>query len=836
MVQSNLERLVIGNRFLPPHIEDQTPIASDVLDFDHGSGSIIERILFNHRPVILCICLAVTIFLGIQATQVKLKASFDEMVPSRQPFILNYLRHKDELQSQGNAIRIAVQANNGTIIDAHYLEMLKEINDKIYLISNVDRPSMTSLWTSSTRWLAVTSQGIDDGVVIDGQYDGSPEELSVVAKNIAKTGKVGELVSNDYTSSMVYVPLLQYDGLTGKNIDYGELARTFNQIRTQYASRGVTLHIIGFAMVVGDMINGIGKVFSFFAISALIATCMLFWFTRCVRSALLVVSASIIAVVWQMGILSLLGFYLTPYSVLVPFLVFAIGMSHGAQKMNGVMQDIGRGAHPLIAARFTFRRLFLAGFAALVCDAASFAVLLAIDIRAIHELALLASIGVAILIFTNLIMLPIILSYVGVSKQAAIRSLRDENSLNSPRAQHPIWNFLVKFTTKRYAVSAIAISVILGGVGLDVGRHVQVGDLAPGAPELRQDSQYNRDNVYILDHYTTSTDTMVAMVDTVPNGCVAYPVLYTVKKLAWQLDQMPEVQSTSSLGTYDSGLTMMMNENSPKWYDLPLNQPFLSNLWSYTPLSLANFKCNFMPLYIFLRDHRAATLTAVVDTTEKFIANPLNRSPDFKISLVGGNAGIEAATNIVISKADDIMLLLVYITVVIFCFIVFRSWRAVLCAVLPLVLTSILGQALMVWIGIGIKVATLPVMALGVGIGVDYAIYILGIVIKQLKSGATLSQAYHRTLLFTGKVVLLTGCTLAVGVMTWMFAPIKFQADMGLLLSFMFLWNMLGALVLLPSLAYFLLPPHIFESAIASAKIGNAQGIVTPVLRDVIHE
>jgi predicted RND superfamily exporter protein len=108
-------------------------------------------------------------------------------------------------------------------------------------------------------------------------------------------------------------------------------------------------------------------------------------------------------------------------------------------------------------------------------------------------------------------------------------------------------------------------------------------------------------------------------------------------------------------------------------------------------------------------------------------------------------------------------------------------------------------------------VATLPVMALGVGIGVDYALYVLGIVIKQLRNGASLSQAYHRTLLFTGKVVVLTGFTLAAGVVTWIFAPIKFQADMGLLLSFMFLWNMLGAMVLLPSLAYFLLPERLFK-------------------------
>ena len=144
---------------------------------------------------------------------------------------------------------------------------------------------------------------------------------------------------------------------------------------------------------------------------------------------------------------------------------------------------------------------------------------------------------------------------------------------------------------------------------------------------------------------------------------------------------------------------------------------------------------------------------------------------------------------------------------VVLAFITFRSWRAVVVAVLPLVVTSLLAEALMVGLGMGVKVATLPVIALGVGIGVDYALYILSVMLASLRQGATLAEAYHRALLFTGKVVMLTGVTLAIGVITWVFSPIKFQADMGLLLAFMFLWNMLGALILLPALAHFLLNP-----------------------------
>ncbi len=795
------------------------PVIKNIEDFDLNSGSIVERMLFNNRPVILLACLLVTIFLGYQATQAKLNADYNKMIPTHQAFIVNFLNHFKVLHSQGNAIRIVVQANNGTILNAHYLKMLQEINDEVYLLPNVDRPFMTSLWTPATRWTAVTVNGLNAGPVMDPSYDGSPAALNIVAQNIAKTGRIGELVANDFSSSMIYVPLLEFDGLTNKPLNYGQLADKLNQIRKQYASKGVTLHIVGFAMVVGDLINGISVILGFFAISALIATAMLFWFTRCVRSTLLVVTASIVAVVWQMGFLPLLGFELTPYSVLVPFLVFAIGMSHGAQKMNGVMQDIGRGTHPLIAARYTFRRLFLAGFSALVCDASSFAVLLTIHIEAIRELAILASIGVAILIFTNLIMLPMTLSYTGVSKKAALRSLKNEGS-ETGRVDHPLWNTLDKFTTRPYAIAAIGVALVMGSVGLYVGRGLQVGDLDKGAPELRQNSQYNRDNAYIISHYSTGSDSMVIMVDTLPSDCVAYPALLAMNNLGWELKQMPQVQSTSSLGTYVPAITTLLNENSPKWYSLIRSQSFLNNLQNgFLPDNLADFTCDFDPFFISLRDHKAATLTAVVDKIQSFIADPKNQSPAFKMSLAGGNAGIEAATNLVIEQANRTMLLLVYATVILFCFIVFRSWRAVLCAVLPLILTSVLAQALMVWLHIGVKVATLPVMALGVGIGVDYALYVLGIVMKQLRAGASLSDAYHRTLLFTGKVVLLTGFTLAAGVVTWSFAPIKFQADMGLLLSFMFLWNMLGAMVLLPSLAYFLLPPRLFLSTVQKAEL-----------------
>lgn len=785
---------------------------SDIGSFDLQSGSLLERLLFNNRIIFLALCAIVTVVLGIKAAEVRVNADFNQTIPTHQPFIENYLNHYNELQAQANSVQIAVTANHGSIIDPHYLATLRSINDQVYLLPGVNRSFMTSLWTPNTTWFQVTVDGIAGGPVIGQSYDGSVRALENVRQNIFRTGELGQLVSADLKSSMITVPLLEADDLTGKPLDYGYLARTLNGIRHQYAAQGVTLHIIGFAMIVGDMINGIATVLEFFAVSICIAAAFLFWYTRCLRSTFLVVFASLIAVVWQMGILSLLGFDLTPYSVLVPFLIFTIGTSHGAQKMNGVMQDIGRGTHPLVAARYTFRRLFLAGFAALVCDMTSFAALMTIQIEAIRQLAMIASIGVGILVLTNLMMLPTMLSVTGVNKPAATRSLESEEGTNQPGKRHFIWNFLDRFTRRRYATAAIMAVAIVAAIGAWVGRNVQVGDLNAGAPELRQDSQYNRDDAYIVNHFAAGSDSFIVFSDTQPGNCEEFDLMKTLNDLEWRLKQLPIVQSTSSGASFSAYASMLMTEGAPKWYGIEPDQESLNQVVPLLPSKLTNLTCSFAPLYISLIDHKAKTLNEIVGTVQQFIKDPANQSSDFKLSLAGGNAGIDAATNIVVESANHNILLLVYGVVILFCFIAFRSWRAVLCAVVPLALTSILAQALMVWLGIGVKVATLPVVALGVGIGVDYALYVMSIMLKHLRQGASLSQAYMRTLLFTGRVVILTGVTLAAGVVTWIFAPIKFQADMGVLLGFMFILNMLGAMILLPALSYFLLPPRLFAN------------------------
>ncbi|MFR0688271.1 efflux RND transporter permease subunit [Enterobacterales bacterium AE_CKDN230030158-1A_HGKHYDSX7] len=770
-------------------------------------ATFLERIIFTHRPFVIIACLLVTVFLAWSATQVRPSTSFEKMIPLQHPFIQNMLEHRNDLANLGNTVRISVEAVNGDIFTKEYMETLRQIHDEVFYIPGVDRSGMKSLWSPSVRWTEVTEEGFAGGEVIPQTYDGSAKALDLLRNNVLKSGQIGRLVANNFKSSIVDVPLLEVypdpkDQGKLMKLDYRQFSHELEEkIRDKYQLQNpnVKIHITGFAKKVGDLIDGLLMVVGFFGICFVITLVLLLWFTKCVRSTIAVLSTTLVAVIWQLGLLHIIGFGLDPYSMLVPFLIFAIGISHGVQKINGIALQSSDAETPLLAARRTFRQLFLPGMIAILADAVGFITLLVIDIGVIRELAIGASIGVAVIVFTNLILLPVAISYIGISKKAVQRSKEDAVR------DHPFWRALSNFASPSVAPISVVIALAMFAGGLWQGHHLKIGDLDQGAPELRPDSRYNLDNDFIIRNYSTSSDVLVVMVASEAEGCSTHKTLSAIDELAWRLENTQGVQSAISLVTVSKQMIKGMNEGNLKWESLSRNQDVLNNSISRAE-GLFNSNCSLAPLLVFLNDHKAETLDRAVAVIQDFAK--ANEKDDLKFKLAAGNAGIEAATNDVIKHSELTILILVYICVALMCLITFRSFAATLCIVLPLILTSVLGNALMATLGIGVKVATLPVIALGVGIGVDYGIYIYTRLESFLRQGLSLQEAYYETLKSTGKAVLFTGLCLAIGVATWIFSAIKFQADMGLMLTFMLLWNMFGALWLLPALARFLINPE----------------------------
>ena len=773
------------------------------------SGRISKSIasgLFAVRPLILLAFIAATVLLGFQASKIELNTDIRKMVPLDHPYIQNFLEHQNDL-SLGNDVRVIVAETQGDdIFNEDYVNALKEVTDEVFALEGVDPSKIRSLWTSNVRWNEVTEQGFQGGEVIPAGYDGSQDSLEQLRTNVLRSGQVGRLVADNFQSSVVHAYLL--DALGDDGVDIPALSARLEEIRGKYQDKypNVRIHIVGLAKKAGDVMAAAEEVAMFFFFTLGLIALLLLIDTRCLRSALTVTACSFVAVIWQLGIVSSLGFTIDPYSMLVPFLVFAIAVSHGVQIVNTLANYAAEGRSSLDSARSTFQALCVPGMVALVSDAIGFLTLYMIDVGVIRELAMAASIGVAVIIISNLVVVPLVLSYLGVSG-ASIRKIQA-----GEKKDHPLAGLFARFTRTPLAALSIVVAVAGYGAGIYLSQDLKIGDLDKGAPELWPDPcedmdcprgyepkpryRYNHDVNFLVSNYSVSADVLVVMGKTPMESCNTYQAMQTVDDLAWNLRNVEGVQDVTTIASATKLISTNMNEGSMKWATISRDQYALNNVMSFMPDSLYNLDCSLTPVYVFLDDHKAETLERVTGAVAEF-AEARNNKDVMELKLASGNAGVEAATNQTIAASQYPMLALVYAVVSVLILIAFRSFRAVICIIVPLGLTSILCQALMAHLGIGVKVATLPVIALGVGIGVDYGIYIYSKLSEYLKQGMELEEAYKQTLKTTGKAVAFTGITLAVGVVFWVFSSIKFQADMGILLTFMFLWNMIGALWLL---------------------------------------
>jgi len=762
--------------------------------------SWVENLVFNHRRMWLVLITLASLFLGYQAAQIRPEAGFQKMIPQDHEFIENFNKHKQYVASP-NVVRVVVEATGGTIFDPDYLARLQEINDAIFFLPGVDRAALKSLWTKNVQWRAVTEEGFSGGVVIGDDYDGSPRSLKVVRSNVLRSGEVGNLVANDFGSSIIYAPLLEFDPDNGEALDYSHLSQQLEDIRSKYHDSEVNIRVVGFAKVVGNMIEGIGVVGIFFAIAVIFTLMLLYRYSRCWRSTITAVSCALLAIVWQLGMLRVMGFGLDPFSILVPFLIFAIGVSHAVQNVNYMAMAAGDGQLKLEAAKTSFRSVFAPGLTALISDGVGFFTIYFIPVQIIQELAIAASVGILGLIFSKLILLPILMSYTGICQKGIVRAQARQHESG------PVGAFLVRFTEPKWARVVIVLGVVLMAYSLYARQDLKIGDLDKGAPEFRPDSVYNLDMDYLVNHYASSSDVLIVMVESADDACTAYRTVDSIDRFHRAMETVPGVQGVSSTASGSKLTAALLNEGNIKWSTVYRDARALNGTVLYLPEGefFNHDRCNLSFIHISLDDHKAETLSRVTAAARQYIDDYEIEGISYK--LAAGNAGIEAATNDVIASKQTFMLVLVYAVVTLMVFLTFRNLKAVICIMVPLTITSMLCEAVMANLGIGVKVATLPVIALGVGIGVDYGIYIYSRLEHYLLLGYDIREAYERTIRSAGRAVTFTGLTLAAGVITWIFSPLKFQADMGVLLTFIFLWNMIGALTLLPALAVFMFKP-----------------------------
>ena len=763
----------------------------------------LESLLFGHRAAFLIALGIFTAGMAVFAARLELSAGFEKQLPKGHEYIKTFEQYRDQLFG-ANRLTIAVHARKGDIWNPETLTQVLKVTDALAYLPGVSRTSVTSLWTPNVFFTEITEDGFRAEPVAGG--DIVPEKLTgeVIAKvrqRAVAGGHVGTLVARDQTSALITAELVDTDPVTGRKLDYVAFDRLLEEkIRHPFENERVQVQIIGFAKQIGDIAGQAADVTRFFGLAFLLTGLAVYWYCRSVRLTLLPLACSLVSLIWQFGTLRLLGFGLDPLAILVPFLVFAIGVSHGIQQINYIVREVAHGTDSAGAARNSFTGLLIPGSLALVTALVSFVTLILIPIPMIRELAITAAIGVGYKIVTNLMMLPVAASFFRFTPEFARDALLR-------RERHSGWLRVIARIAKprnAAAVSLVCAGIFAVAVWQSQGRHV--GSLQAGAPELRADSRYNTDVAAIVDRFDVGLDWLTVVFEATQERkgsvCSRADELLFIEDFAWRMSSVPGVVSADSLAgqlkLYNAG----MNEGSPKLATITRDGRGLGSQFQGVNNRLAGLSsgdCRVQAVNLYLPDHRATTIKGVVAAVKEFRES--NRLDGVAIRLASGNAGVQAATNEVLASSELPMMLYVYAAILALVFFAYRDWRAMVACCLPLTVATWIGYWFMKELQIGLTVATLPVMVLAVGIGVDYAFYIYNRLQFHLAHGIGFTKALEHALLETGVATVFTAVTLSIGVATWSFSSLKFQADMGELLTFMFLVNMVLAITLLPAFA-----------------------------------
>ena len=809
----------------------------------------LENLIFGARPLVLIVFAVITAAMLFFASQLKVDAGFKKQIPLQHEYMQTFLDYEQDFGG-ANRVLIAVVAKDGDMFDTKFFRTLEGLTRDVMAIDATDDARARSLFTPNVRFVEVVEDGFAGGNVIPDDFtpsvegfEGSPEQFQTIRSNVVKANIVGRLVAKDWSGAMIWADLIP-EG-SGNKLNYQEVADQFEALRQKYENDEVSVHIIGFAKMVGDITDGARSVIKFFLLTIAFTWLLLFIYSTSAKLASLTVFAALISVVWMLGALRLMGFGIDPMNMLTPFLIFAIAVSHGEQMINrfrgeiffGGLEDgtpvelrARAGVDSVESARRAFRLLLVPGAVALIAGCIGFATILMIPIRIIFELAITATVGVAITIFTDLILLPVLLSYTKLRNMDRKREYRLRQLTRFDR----IWALMSKFSKPVPAAIIILIGAVMWFFAETAGDKVMIGDAQEGVAELRPEARYNQDARAITQKFALGVDIINVIAEARPDACtLSYPTMELLDRFAWHLSNVEGVQQVITLPMVAKIVNAGWNDGSVKWRVLPRDSDSLrlTTQGIETDSGLLNADCSAMPVTAFLSDHRAETIDRVVAAVKDFrekndafqpgnLRTELNaaatkaaeageefQSDKVNLRLATGNVGVMAAINDTVRAVEHNMLLMLYGAVFLMCLISFRNPLAALCIVLPLVLVTELGHSLMVKLGIGMKVNTLTVVALGVGIGVDYAIYIYARMAEAMRSGRTLSESYFIALKTTGIAIFYTALTLAAGVATWIWSDLKFQADMGLMLTFMFVVNMIAAMIFLPALCRWLLRP-----------------------------
>ncbi len=760
--------------------------------------------VFRFRLAILVFIALGTGFFAFQTLTVPLVTVFDNLWPQNHPYMQLYNRIRDQFGG-ANIITVVVEAKNGDIFNHATLSKIKRITDSILLVQDVNYYQVYSIARSKTKSIHSSPAGITLEAVMWPDVPDTPEALERTKHRIFADDMIrGVLVSIDGSAAMITASLLE------RELNFKVIFDQVNAILDRERDAETNIYVGGEPILYGWIYSYKKEMVGIFLITVALILLVLFLYTNSLIGTVLPLVSATVSVFWGLGFFNLLGYNLDPLIMVIPFLISAMTLSHSVQLGERFAEEYANSGDKLVAAEASMHALLRPGIASIVIGAGSVAVVFFMPIPLLQRLALAGCFWVLSIFVSVFVLNPILLSFFPRKK------------LNSTCLQMRITDALLSkigvlsaSPTGRMSILVVTFGIGFWGVG--ASSKVTIGDTHQGSPILWPDARYNQD-VAAINQKFPGLDQMYVVFEGAEADAMKNPaVLDLMVEFQKTMEALPEIGATVSLADLLPRLHMVFRDDHPKWKVFPETQVstgFLLNMLfaNSDPGDMDKFvryDGRDANITLYFKDHRGDTVRKAVAVAKQFFAD---RNPQgVQIRLAGGLIGALAAVNEVIARAEMLSVVLAFSLVFAFCAVTFRSLLAGVIFIFPLAISNVLTFAFMSVKGIGLNVNVLPIAALGIGLGVDYSLYIVSRIKEEVALGKGAQEAIVESCRTAGRGVVFTATTVTMSVITWyFFSSLRFQAEMGLLLALWMVFSMVGAMLLTPSMISLIQPRFVF--------------------------
>jgi predicted RND superfamily exporter protein len=550
-----------------------------------------------------------------------------------------------------------------------------------------------------------------------------------------------------------------------------------------------------------------------------------------------------ILTIWGLGFVGFTGVNFNPLLYVLAFLVGArmIGNSHQIAYRYFEELDSSNGDRTT-ACYETMRTMWIPNFAAVAADVAGFTVLIIAKIVLMQHLAIIMSFWMATILMTGFLV-PVVCS---------IFPFKVDTSEWSKDTCQNDWvaRGMMKFTTfsiaRRTKWITICLILFLGWFCISEMLKLKIGDPTPGSSLFYQDHPYNQDQAFINEKFNASSENLVLFYEGKPGSVYDPFVLQTFEEFAiYMSKELPDIYKTSS-SVSDIGkmVNLTQHDGDPTWYQMPRSHEQLSGLLGFlrTQIGTPNLRrfidgtLERSQITLYFADHTSDNLLRIRDAAYKFFQDRPFKTEYGEFKLAGGRIGMEIAINEEMKRAHFLIDAAVYAAIFLLCALCYKSIVAGLMLTVPLILANAMSFAFMSIRDIGLSINTLPVAAIGAGLGVDFAIYLYSRAMEEFPlEGGDWGNTISQIVCTCGKAVVYTGVTVVLPIITWwFFSDMKFQAEVGFFLSLIMCANVILALTLHPLMIYLIKPKFISRNYIKTLDRGKKDNEM--VLPDSIHQ